>query len=281
MPPATKDRNIAELVEFSGADPLFARICAEAEDVARREPNMASFVYASVLSHDSLESVVVHRLAQRLERPDMPAVVIRQSFFDHIARDPALAAALRADLLAVHDRDPACTRLLEPALYFKGFQAIQTHRLAHALWKSGRSDFALWLQSLSSATFQTDIHPRAKIGKGFFLDHATGVVIGSTSVVEDDVSMLHGVTLGGTGTESGARHPKVRHGVLIGAGAKIIGDIEIGACARVAAGSVVLESVPPHKTVAGVPARIIGDAGAAEPSRAMDQIIDETHDPGL
>lgn len=281
MAPATHDRNIAEIVEFAGADALFARIFAEAEEAVRREPTMGGFIYASVLSHDSLESVVVHRLAQRLERPDTPAVLIRQTYFDHLARDPTLGAALRADLLAVFDRDPACTRFLEAALYFKGFHAIQTHRLAHALWKSGRSDFALCLQSLSSASFQTDIHPQARIGKGFFLDHATGVVIGSTSVVEDDVSMLHGVTLGGTGTESGARHPKVRHGVLIGAGAKIIGDIEIGACARVAAGSVVLESVPPHMTVAGVPARIIGDAGAAEPSRAMDQLIDAMNDPGL
>jgi serine O-acetyltransferase len=282
MASATPDRNSAEVIDFAGADPLFARILAEADEVVRREPNMAGFVYASVLSHDSLESIVVHRLAQRLESSDTPAALIRQTYLDHMSRDPSLGAALRADLLAVLDRDPACTRVLEAALYFKGVHAIETHRLAHVLWKSGRSDFALCLQSLSSARFQTDIHPQARIGKGFFLDHATGVVIGSTSVIEDDVSMLHGVTLGGTGTESGARHPKVRRGVLIGAGAKIIGDIEIGACARVAAGSVVLESVPPHKTVAGVPARIIGDAGAAEPARAMDQIIDEmVDDPGL
>ena len=198
-----------------------------------------------------------------------------------MARDPAFAAALRADLMAVFDRDPACTRLLEPALYFKGFHAIQSYRLAHALWRSGRSDLALWLQSLSSAKFQTDIHPQARIGAGFFLDHATGVVIGATSVIEHDVSMLHGVTLGGSGTAGGARHPKVRHGVLIGAGAKLLGDIEIGERARVAAGSLVLESVPPHKTVAGVPARVIGDVGAAEPALTMDQIIDESHDPGL
>lgn len=274
MAPATRDTTSAEIIEFSGVDPIFARILAEAEEIVRREPNMAGFIYSAVLSHDTLESVIVSRLAQRLERPETPAVVIRQSYFDHIARDPALGAAFRADLLAVFDRDPACTRFIEPALYFKGFQAIQTHRLAHALWKSGRSDFALCLQSLSSAAFQTDIHPEAKIGKGVFIDHATGVVIGSTTVIEDDVSLLHGVTLGGTGTGSGARHPKVRRGVLIGAGAKIIGNIEIGACARVAAGSVVLDPVPPHTTVAGVPARIIGDAGAAEPARAMDQLLD-------
>jgi serine O-acetyltransferase len=281
MPTATKQSAIADVVAFSGGASIFAQLLAEAEEAARREPGMAGFLYAAALSQDSLESVVIERIAQRLERTDLPAASIRRSFLDQIGRDPAIAAAMRADLLAVFDRDPACTRFLDAALYFKGFHAIETHRLAHALWRSGRSDLALYLQSLSSSVFQTDIHPQARIGRGFFLDHATGVVIGSTAVVEDEVSMLHGVTLGGTGTGSGARHPKVRHGVLIGAGAKIIGDIEIGACARVAAGSVVLESVPAHKTVAGVPARIVGDVGAAEPSLTMDQLIEAPHDPGL
>ena len=175
--------------------------------------------------------------------------------------------------MAVADRDPAATRLMEPLLYFKGFHAIQTHRLAHALWKAGRKDFALYLQSRSSEAFQTDIHPAARIGKGIFLDHATGLVVGSTAVIDDDVSMLHGVTLGGTGKERGDRHPKIRRGVLIGAGASIIGNIEVGHCARVAAGSVVLATVPPKKTVAGVPARVVGEAGCAEPARSMDQIL--------
>ncbi|ATQ68594.1 MULTISPECIES: serine O-acetyltransferase [Methylosinus] len=272
----------AQIHALAGADPLFARAHAEARDAAERDPNMASFLYAAVLSHDSLESVVAYRLAQRLEAPDMPGAVLARLLLDAMARDQGFGEALRADLVAVFDRDPACARILEPTLYFKGFHAIETHRLAHGLWRSGRSDLALWLQSASSARFQTDIHPQARIGKGFFLDHATGVVIGSTSVIEDEVSMLHGVTLGGTGTAAGARHPKVRRGVLIGAGAKILGDIEIGECARIAAGSVVMESVPAHKTVAGVPARIIGDVGAAEPSLTMDQLLDEpAHDPGL
>lgn len=277
---AQETRN-AQIVALAGVDPVFARLYGEAAEAANRDPNVASFLFAAVLSHDSLESVVAHRLGQRLESPDMPAAVLSRTCLDVMTRDPALGIALRADLAAVFERDPACARFLEPALYFKGFHAIQTHRVAHALWKSGRSDLALFLQSASSARFQTDIHPQARIGEGFFLDHATGVVIGSTSVIEDDVSMLHGVTLGGTGTAGGARHPKVRRGVLIGAGAKILGDIEVGECARIAAGSVVMESVPPHKTVAGVPARIIGDVGAAEPSLTMDQLIEEPHDPGL
>lgn len=273
--------SFAQIVALAGADPLFARLYSEAEQAARDDPHMASFLYAAVLSHESLESVVAHRLGQRLEAQEVPAAVLSRTCLDMMSRDPSIGAALRADLLAVFDRDPACARLLDAVLYFKGFHAVQTHRVAHGLWRSGRSDLALWLQSASSARFQTDIHPQAVIGAGFFLDHATGVVIGSTSVIEDEVSMLHGVTLGGTGTSSSARHPKVRHGVLIGAGAKILGDIEVGECARVAAGSVVMESVPPHKTVAGVPARIIGDVGAAEPSLTMDQRFEEPHDPGL
>jgi serine O-acetyltransferase len=262
----------AEIIKLSGADPILARMQGEAEAIVQREPAMGGFVHASVLAHDSLESVIVHRLAQRLDSAETPYALILQSYFEYLARDPSIAEAFRADLLAVLDRDPACTRLIEPALYFKGFHAIQTYRLAHAAWKNGRSDFALCLQSLSSQRFQTDIHPAAEIGKGVFMDHATGVVIGSTAVVEDDVSMLHGVTLGGTGKMRGDRHPKVRHGVLIGAGAKILGNIEIGHCALIAAGSVVLDPVPPNKTVAGVPARIVGDAGCAEPSLAMDQV---------
>ena len=161
---------------------------------------------------------------------------------------------IRADIQAVYDRDPACTRFMEPVLYFKGFHALQTHRLAHWLWKKGRRDFALYIQSRSSAVFQTDINPATRIGQGIFLDHATGLVVGETAVIEDDVSILQGVTLGGTGKESGDRHPKIRHGSLIGSGAKILGNIEVGCCSKVAAGSVVLTDVPAHTTVAGVPA---------------------------
>ena len=202
-----------------------------------------------------------HRLASRLSHPDFPGDLIRQNFLELAARDPSLAAAIRADILAVADRDPACKRLIEPLLYFKGFHALQTHRLAHWLWNAGRKDFALYLQSRSSSVFQTDINPAARIGKGIFLDHATGLVVGATAVIEDDVSILHSVTLGGTGQERGDRHPKIRHGVLIGAGAKIIGNIEIGHCSRIAAGSVVLKTVP-----ANVRSRACRHASSAPPA---------------
>ncbi|HVD73015.1 MAG TPA: serine O-acetyltransferase, partial [Xanthobacteraceae bacterium] len=187
----------------------------------------------------------------------------------------AIGDAFRADIVATVDRDPATNRFLEPVLYFKGFHAIQTHRLAHWLWGRGRKDFAYYLQSQSSAVFQTDINPAVSIGRGIFLDHATGVVVGETAVIEDDVSILQEVTLGGTGKEAGDRHPKIRRGVLIGAGAKILGNIEIGHCARIAAGSVVLKSVPHNTTVAGVPARVIGEAGCPEPSRTMDHLFQD------
>ena len=263
----------AEIVGFGQNDPVFTRVRVEAEAIVRREPELAGFVMSTILHHDTLASAIVHRVASRLDNQNVPGSLIRQAYHDVLSRDPAVAAAMRADVLAVADRDPACTRLLEPVLYFKGFHAIQSHRLAHALWKAGRQDFALWLQSRASEVFQTDIHPAARVGSGVFLDHATGLVVGSTAVIEDDVSILHGVTLGGTGNERGDRHPKIRRGVLIGAGAKIIGNIEVGHCSRVAAGSVVLASVPPKKTVAGVPARIVGEAGCSQPSRSMDQIL--------
>lgn len=263
----------AKVVPLNQPDPVFKRMTNEAQEVIRREPELAGFIYSNVLNHDSLESVIIHRIAARLSHQDVPSDLIRQAYVDFVAGDPGFSEAFHADLLAVMDRDPACTRLIEPILYFKGFHAIQAHRLAHALWRAGRHDFALYLQSRSSAVFQTDVHPAALIGKGVFLDHATGLVVGSTAVIEDNVSMLQDVTLGGTGKEMGDRHPKVRHGVLIGAGAKILGNIEVGHCARIAAGSVVLHPVPNNKTVAGVPARIVGEAGCAEPARSMDQIL--------
>lgn len=263
----------AEVIGFSGADPLLTRLRQEAEAIVRQEPELGGFVHPAILAQESLAGVIAHRVAQRLDRPEAPYTMIRQAFEACLDHEPALLDAVRADLLAVLERDPACNRLIEPVLYFKGFHALQTHRLAHWLWNNSRSDFALTLQSLSSQIFQTDIHPAARIGKGVFLDHATGVVIGATSIVEDDVSMLHGVTLGGTGRTRGDRHPKVRRGVLIGAGAKVLGNIEIGRCAMIAAGSVVLDPVPPNKTVAGVPARIVGDAKCAEPALAMDQML--------
>jgi serine O-acetyltransferase len=254
-------------------DPIWANIREEADAMVRREPALATFILSTVLHHDTLEAAVVHRISERLGRPDVSAELIRQTFADALDSEPSIGVAFRADIMATFDRDPATDRYLEPVLYFKGFHAIQTHRLAHWLWRKDRKDFAYYLQSVSSAVFQTDIHPAVKIGQGIFLDHATGLVVGETAVIEDDVSILHDVTLGGTGKDHGDRHPKVRRGVMLGAGAKIIGNIEIGCCARVAAGSVVLKPVPRNTTVAGVPAKVVGEAGCSEPARSMDQMF--------
>jgi serine O-acetyltransferase len=256
-------------------DPVWARIRREAEEIARCEPELATFIYSTILHHDTLEAAVVHRVAERLHSPQVSAELIRQAYADALEHEPAIGDAFRADIVATLDRDPATNRFLEPVLYFKGFHAIQTHRLAHWLWGRGRKDFAYYLQSQSSAVFQTDINPAVSIGRGIFLDHATGLVVGETAMIEDDVSILQEVTLGGTGKEAGDRHPKIRRGVLIGAGAKILGNIEIGHCARIAAGSVVLKPVPHNTTVAGVPARVIGEAGCLEPSRAMDHLFQD------
>ena len=263
----------ARIIDIGGADSLFGRMRTEADEILRREPTLSKLMLTTVLNHDSLEAAVIHRIAARLDHGDVPAVLLVQSFTELARNDDRIGEAFRADILAVFDRDPACTRLVEPLLHFKGFHAIQTHRFAHALWRAGRRDLALYLQSRSSGVFQTDIHPNAPFGKGIFLDHATGLVVGMTASIDDDVSLLQDVTLGGTGKETGDRHPKIRRGVLIGAGAKVLGNIEVGQCSRVAAGSVVLQAVPPKKTVAGVPARIVGEAGCSEPARTMDQII--------
>ena len=256
-------------------DPVWTRVRGEAEDIVRREPEIATFIYSAILHHDTLEAAVVYRVSERLNHADVSGELIRQAYADALEDEPQLGDAFRADIVATIDRDPATGRCIEPVLYFKGFHAIQTHRLAHWLWGKGRKDFAYYLQSRSAAVFQCDIHPNARIGRGIFLDHATGLVVGETAVVEDDVSMLQDVTLGGTGKEDGDRHPKIRRGVLIGAGAKILGNIEVGHCARVAAGSVVLKSVPNNVTVAGVPAKVIGEATCAEPSRTMDHMFSD------
>ncbi|MBX9933890.1 MAG: serine O-acetyltransferase [Methylobacterium sp.] len=254
-------------------DPVWSRLRTEAETVLRDEPQLASFIVATILNHATLEAAVSHRVAARLGHASLSSELVAHGFSEAIADDPRIGQGFRADIVAVLDRDPAASRAIEPVLYFKGFHAIQAHRLAHWYWNHGRRDLALYLQSRSSEVFQTDIHPAARVGRGIFLDHATGLVVGSTAVIEDDVSMLHAVTLGGTGKQGSDRHPKIRRGVMIGAGAKILGNIEVGACARVAAGSVVLRPVPPNTTVVGVPARVVGAAGCAEPARTMDQFV--------
>jgi serine O-acetyltransferase len=260
---------------MSKVDPVWTRIRDEAEQIVRREPEIATFIYSSILHHDTLEQAVAHRVSERLDHADVSSELIRQAYADALDDTPQFGDIFRADIVATFDRDPACDRFIDPVLYFKGFHAIQAHRLAHWLWAKGRKDFAYYLQSRSSTALQCDIHPAARIGRGIFLDHATGLVIGETAVVEDDVSMLQDVTLGGTGKQDGDRHPKIRQGVLIGAGAKVLGNIEVGHCARIAAGSVVLKSVPHNVTVAGVPAKEIGHAPCADPSRTMDQMFAE------
>jgi serine O-acetyltransferase len=254
-------------------DPIWGRVRDEAEDIVRREPALASLVIVNVLNIDRLENAIAHRLAQRLHHEDVCADIIRQTFASVLERAPALGETFRADLAAILDRDPACSRYIEPILYFKGFQALQTHRFAHWLWRNGSRDFALYLQSQSSRVFGVDIHPAAKLGRGILFDHATGMVIGETAVIGDNCSLLHSVTLGGSGKVGGDRHPKIGRGVMIGAGAKILGNIRVGDCARVAAGSVVLKDVPPRCTVAGVPAKVVGSAGCSEPGLAMDQMV--------
>jgi serine O-acetyltransferase len=252
-------------------DPVWSRIRTEAEELSRNEPLMASLAHACVLHHDSLEGVLSFRIAEKLAAPEMSALILREISDGAYAADPKLGQRARADILAVYDRDPACTRYIQPLLFFKGFLALQAHRVAHWLWDNQHRDIAYFLQMRCSELLGVDIHPAARIGHGIMIDHAHGIVIGETAVVGDDVSMLHSVTLGGTGKEHGDRHPKIGRGVMIGAGASVLGNITVGNCSRIAAGSVVLNPVPPCKTVAGVPARIVGEAGCAEPARSMDQ----------
>jgi serine O-acetyltransferase len=253
-------------------DPVWDAVRANAQAILKEEPSLSSMVMANVLNHDSFEAALAHRLAERLDHTDVSADLIRQAFHEVLTTRPEIGQVARADLAATVERDPAAHRAIVPFLYFKGYQAIQTHRFAHALWKAGRKDFALYLQSRSSQVFQVDINPACRVGKGIMLDHATGFVAGETAVIGDNVSILQGVTLGGTGKADEDRHPKIGNGVLIGAGAIILGNIKIGECARVGAGSVVVKDVPPRVTVVGVPARIVGEAGAPQPSSVMDQV---------
>jgi len=238
-------------------DPLWRQICAEALEAASLEPALASYFHTAVLSQESLESALIHNLAGLLGSPVISALVIRRVFVEAMAADPGIAANMRRDIHAHREHDPACDRFLMPLLYFKGFHALQVHRVAHWLWRNQRRALALYWQNLGSEIFAVDIHPGARIGGGVMLDHASGIVIGETAVVEDDVSLLHSVTLGGTGNQIGDRHPKIRRGVMIAAGAKILGNIEIGAGAKIGAGSLVLNPVAAHTTVVGVPAKLV------------------------
>ncbi len=221
---------------------------------AGHEPKMAPMLEEIVLSRSGLDKAVAVRLSQRLGGAHFPRENCEDLLMNVLSEDPDITAAMADDLQAVVQRDPASHNPLIPLLFFKGFHALCTYRIAHALWESERRLSALLLQSLSSEVFGIDIHPAARIGCGIMLDHGTGIVIGETAIVENNVSMLHEVTLGGTGKEFCDRHPVVRSGVMIGAGAKVLGRVEIGEGAKIAASSVVLEDVRPHTTVAGVPA---------------------------
>ena len=268
---ASPNRNPAEQLGAAAAlDPLWRDIRTEVELETVREPLLASFLYATVLNHRSLEDALAFLLASKVESNVLPAMLIRELINDAFHDDCTIGRAVRADLQAVRDRDPAAHHYSRPFLFFKGFHALQLHRIAHWLWCDGREAMALFLQSRTTEVFTVDIHPAARIGNGILMDHATGVVIGETAVVEDNVSMMQGVTLGGTGKDRGDRHPKVRKGVLIGAGAEILGNVEIGEGAKVGAGSVVLTDVPPHVTVAGVPAVVVGAADCDMPSLSMN-----------
>ncbi|MCQ0971874.1 serine O-acetyltransferase [Paracoccus sp. TK19116] len=252
---------------------IWSQVRDEASEAVRNEPLLGALIHAGLLHHHSLEAALAYRFSLKLASGEMSEQILRELADHAYADSPALGDAARNDLMAVYDRDPATHRLIQPLLFYKGFQALQAYRIGHWLWTHERFDMAYFVQMRCSECFGVDIHPAAGIGTGVMIDHAHSIVIGETAVVGDDVSMLHSVTLGGTGKEDGDRHPKIGNGVLIGAGAKVLGNIRIGHHSRIAAGSVVLHEVPPCKTVAGVPARVIGDAGCSEPAHSMNQLL--------
>lgn len=254
----------------TGVDSLWARLRVEAASAAAEEPILASFLNAAILRHDKFSDALAYRLASKMADAQLDMMLARDVAEEALAGDPTIVEKAAADMMAVDERDPASLSLLQPFLYFKGFHALQSHRVAHWLWTEGRQTLAFHLQSRVGERFGLDIHPAAKIGKGVMFDHATSVVIGETAVIGDDCSILHEVTLGGTGAAHQDRHPKIGRGVLIGAGARVLGNIKVGDGARIAAGSVVLEEVPAGCTVAGVPAKVVGGCGK-DPAKSMDQ----------
>ena len=257
----------------SATDQIWHSIRQETAEEVNSEPVLASFLHATILNHDSLETALSFHLANKLDSPTASALLVREVIEKALAADPDIGQAMRADVVAVKQRDSACNSLAIPFLYFKGFHALQSYRIAHWLWKQGRESLALFFQNRISCEFGVDIHPAAHIGKGIMLDHATGVVIGETAVVGDNVSIMQSVTLGGTGKEHGDRHPKISDGVLIGAGAKILGNIRVGEGAQIAAGSVVLKDVEAHTTVAGVPGKVVGVPDCAQPALEMNHRV--------
>ncbi|MBV1879648.1 MAG: serine O-acetyltransferase [Pseudomonadales bacterium] len=271
---ATELAEESNIAEIAAAGSLWQAMRKEVRARAEFEPIMATFFQATVLNHDTLEGSLSFLLANKLGNSVVSAMAIREIIQEAFAAEASITRAAEIDIKATRERDPACNSYSTPFLFYKGFQALQIHRIAHWLWHQERHSLAFYLQNQVSTIFGVDLHPAAKIGCGVMFDHASGLVIGETAIIEDDVSILHGVTLGGTGKESGDRHPKVRKGVLIGAGASIIGNLEIGEGAKIGAGSVVMKAVPAHVTVAGVPAKIVGKPDCPFPSCDMKQNLD-------
>ncbi len=263
-------------VKMTELDPVWDRIRLEAKEIVANEPLLGGMVHSCILHHECLEHALAYRMSMKLASGEMSEQILREIADEAYSSDTYLAEAARADIVAVSERDPACHRFVQPLLYFKGFQAIQAYRVGHWLWQQGHKDMSYMLQMRISETFGIDIHPAAKIGKGLMIDHAHSIVIGETAVVGDNVSMLHAVTLGGTGKEEEDRHPKIGDGVLIGAGAKVLGNISVGCCSRIAAGSVVLTDIPSATTVAGVPAKVVGKAGCDQPALEMNQMVGDS-----
>jgi len=253
--------------------PIWLCLRQEASDALIAEPGLASMLHSTILSHDDLASALSYHIARKLGDDSMRGITVREMVQKAYAADPSLVDYALADLNAVYERDPAAKGYLQAFMFFKGFLSLQIHRIAHRLWQDGRLTMAHFLQSRVSELFQIDINPAARIGKGVFLDHGTGIVIGETAVVGDDCSILQGVTLGGTGAERGDRHPKIGKGVLLGAGANVLGNITIGDYAKIASGSVVLKPVPAHCTAAGVPARLVNCKTCEDPARTMDHTM--------
>lgn len=262
-----------EVVDSKNAPPVWAALRNEAYAAAKAEAALASLLAAVILNHKNLAGALSYQLARKLGDRELRAMSLREICEEAYASDPTLVDIAEADLKAVFERDPACKGYVQPFLFFKGFLALQTQRVAHWLWSEGRETIAFYLQSRMSELFQVDIHPATRIGRGVFIDHGTGIVIGETAVIGDDVSMLQGVTLGGTGAERGDRHPKIGTGVLLGAGAKVLGNLTIGDYAKIASGSVVLRDVPAGCTAAGVPARLVNCPTCEEPARSMDHTL--------
>ncbi|MFD2177045.1 serine O-acetyltransferase [Veronia pacifica] len=255
---------------------VWEAIKSEAKEQSEREPMLASFFHSTIIKHDSLNSALSYILANKLATPTMPAMAVREIVEEVYSKDKKVVDAAACDICATVQRDPAVELYSTPLLYLKGYHALQGFRVANWLWFQGRRELAVYLQNQISVACQVDVHPAAKIGRGIMFDHATGIVVGETAVIDDDVSILQDVTLGGTGKESGDRHPKIRTGVMVGAGAKILGNIEVGEGAKIGSGSVVLEAVPPHTTVAGVPAKVVGKPSTDKPSLEMDQEFNGT-----